>query len=133
MKNLKEVDGVSILPNHQGSCHCGEVKFKLNLPAGLVVVRRCTCSMCRRRGAIVASVPLSDINILQGQDALSLYQFNTMTAKHYFCSHCGTHTHHQRRSNPNEFGVNVGCIEGVDSRLAGLAEWSDGINHPSDA
>jgi hypothetical protein len=48
--------------------------------------------MCRRKGAIVASVPLSGITLLKGAEALKLYEFNTMTAKHYFCVHCGIHT-----------------------------------------
>ena len=45
---------------------------------------------------------------------LALYQWNTMIARHYFCKICGIYTHHQRRSNPNEFAFNVACIEGVD-------------------
>ena len=44
----------------------------------------------------------------------------------------GIYTHHQRRSNPNEFGVNAACIEGVNPRDLDPVKWSDGINHPSD-
>ena len=86
---------------HKGSCHCGKVEFEVDLPDGLDDPRRCDCSMCSRRGAIVASVPLDGIRILRGEDKLSLYQFNTRTAKHYFCSNCGIYTHHQRRANTN--------------------------------
>ncbi len=112
MIRLKEVYGEKIEPKHRAQCHCGTVVLELSLPDGLVDVRRCDCSMCRRRGAIVASVPLSGIEILQGKDSLKLYQFNTMTAKHYFCSHCGIYTHHQRRSNPLQYGFNVSCLVG---------------------
>lgn len=94
---------------HKASCHCGSVQFELDLPNGIENPRRCDCSMCRKRGAIVASVKLDGLRILSGQDKLTLYQFNTMTAKHYFCSVCGIYTHHQRRSNPHEFGFNVAC------------------------
>ncbi len=52
--------------------------------------------------------------------------------KHWFCSVCGIYTHHQRRSNPNEYGVNVACLEGVNPRDLGNVPWTDGINHPSD-
>ena len=62
---------------YRGSCHCGAVEFELALPGGLRDVRRCDCSLCRRRGAVAASVPLSGIRILKGEDQLTLYQFNT--------------------------------------------------------
>ena len=121
-----------ILPVHQGACHCGTVQFEVDLPNGLGQLRRCNCSICRRRGAIVASVPLDGIRITAGEDALTLYQFNTHVAKHYFCSRCGIYTHHLRRSNPNEYGVNVACLDGVNPYELGEVEMLDGINHPAD-
>ena len=54
------------------------------------------------RGAIAVSAPLDGIEINRGKDILTRYQFNTDTAKHYFCSVCGIYTHHQRRSNPTQ-------------------------------
>ena len=51
---------------------------------------------------------------MQGEDKLTLYQWNLNIAKHYFCSVCGIYTHHQRRSDPNGCGVNVACLEDVD-------------------
>lgn len=130
--NLKEVDGVAVNPKHKATCHCGAVELELDLPNGLVDVRRCDCSMCRRRGAIVASVPLSGIVVLKGEDYLSLYQFNTKTAKHYFCKECGIYTHHQRRSSPTQYGVNVACLEGINPlKIEGIPTY-DGVNHPAD-
>ncbi|NMT18264.1 GFA family protein, partial [Vibrio parahaemolyticus] len=82
----------------------------------------CDCSMCRRRGAIVASVPLNGIRIVQGEEVLKQYQFNTHTAKHFFCGECGIYTHHQRRSDPSEYGYNVGCLEGVNPYGLGAIE-----------
>ena len=123
---------MDIKPIHKGSCHCGAVQFELKLPNGLENLRRCNCSMCRRRGAVVASVPLSGINITQGEEVLRLYQFNTKTAKHYFCSICGIYTHHQRRSNPEQYGFNVACLEGVNPFELGEIPTMDGMNHPAD-
>jgi hypothetical protein len=34
--------------------------------------------------------------------------------KHRLSCHCGIYTHHQRRSNPSEYGYDVGCLEGVE-------------------
>lgn len=130
--NLKEVDGVVIQPKHKATCHCGGVEFELDLPEGLIDVRRCDCSLCRRRGAIAASIPLSGIKIIRGEHLLNLYQFNTKTAKHYFCKVCGIYTHHQRRSNPTQYGFNVACLDGINPlKILGIPTY-DGGNHPAD-
>ena len=129
---IKNVGGTEIKPKHKASCHCGAVVLELDLPNGIVDPRRCDCSMCRRRGTIVASVPLSGIAVVQGEEALTLYQFNTNTAKHYFCSHCGIYTHHRRRSNPGQYGYNVGCLKGVNPFALDGVPTYDGVNHPAD-
>lgn len=129
---MKQVGNTIIQERHRASCHCGAVVLELSLPDGIVNPRRCDCSICRRKGAIVASVLLEGIRILQGADVLKLYQFNTLTAKHYFCSVCGIYTHHQRRSNPQEYGYNVGCLEGVNPFEIGHVKTNDGVNHPAD-
>ena len=129
---IKKVGSTEILPKHRASCHCGTVVLELTLPDGIVNPRRCDCSICRRKGAIAASVPLSGLKVLEGASALTLYQFNTKTAKHFFCSVCGIYTHHQRRSNPDQYGYNVACLEGVNPFDLGEVETMDGVNHPSD-
>jgi hypothetical protein len=129
---IKNVGGAVIKARHRASCHCGAVVLELDLPDGIVDPRRCDCSICRRKGAIVASVALAGITILEGADGLTLYQFNTRTAKHYFCSRCGIYTHHQRRSNPDQYGYNVGCLEGVNPFDLGEVTINDGVNHPAD-
>lgn len=117
---------------HAASCHCGAVQFEVELTDGLNTARRCTCSFCRMRGAVAVSAPLDGIRILKGEDKLTLYQFNTKSAKHYFCSVCGIYTHHQRRSNPNQYGVNAACLEGVSPFDFEEVIVTDGVNHPSD-
>ncbi|MCS0381658.1 GFA family protein [Vibrio diabolicus] len=129
---IKKVGNTQINTLHRLSCHFGKVELELALPNGIEKPRRCDCSMCRRRGAIVASVPLNGIRIVQGEEVLKQYQFNTHTAKHFFCGECGIYTHHQRRSDPSEYGYNVGCLEGVNPYELGAIEVMDGVNHPSD-
>lgn len=129
---LRKVGPTEIQRNHRATCHCGAVVLELTLPDGIVDPRRCDCSICRRKGAIVASVPLSGIRIIKGEEKLTLYQFNTKTARHYFCSECGIYTHHQRRSNPNQYGYNVGCLEGVNPFDIPNVPVNDGVNHPTD-
>ncbi|MBJ3775178.1 GFA family protein [Acuticoccus mangrovi] len=111
------------------TCHCGAVRLSfphLDLSSAI----RCDCSLCRRRGAIMVTVPVAELTVEKG-DTLRLYQFHTMTAKHYFCGVCGIYTHHQRRSDPRECGVNVACVDGIDIRAVDW-EWVDGVNHDSD-
>lgn len=115
-----------------GSCHCGTVRFEVTLSQGLHSARRCDCSYCRMRGAVAVSAPLNGITIKGGEDALTSYSFNTGTAKHYFCSICGIYTHHQRRSDPQQFGVNVACLEGVSPFDFDEIPVNDGVNHPAD-
>lgn len=113
-------------------CHCGAVEMSVTLSDGLTTARRCDCSFCRRRGAIAVSAPLDGITIIRGADNLTLYQWGTGAAKHWFCKICGIYTHHQRRSNPHEYGVNAACLEGVNPRDLDPVPWVDGVNHPSD-
>ena len=80
----------------------------------------------------MASVKLHQLTIIKGQDKLSRYQFNTHKAEHFFCSFCGIYTHHQRRSDPSEYGYNVGCLEEVNPYELMDVPVNDGINHPSD-
>jgi hypothetical protein len=115
-----------------GACHCGAVRFRVRLTDGLHSARRCTCSFCRMRGAIAVSAELDGFTILAGKEMLSTYQFNTKTAQHYFCSRCGIYTHHRRRSNPNQFGVNVACLEGISPFDFDEVPVNDGVHHPSD-
>ena len=129
---IKKVGNTDIQPKHTATCHCGSVELELTLPDGIVDPRRCDCSICRRKGAIVGSVLLANLNIVKGHDVLKLYQFNTNTAKHYFCSNCGIYTHHQRRSSPDLYGYNIGCLEGVNPFGLGDIVTNDGVNHPAD-
>ncbi len=115
-----------------GACHCGTVRFRVRLTDGLRTARRCTCSYCRMRGAVAVSAKLADFEILEGADALTLYRFNTMSAKHHFCSKCGIYTHHQRRSNPDQYGVNVACLDGLSPFDFDEVPVNDGVSHPSD-
>ncbi len=116
----------------RASCHCGAVTLEVEPSEPLAHARRCNCSFCRRRGAATVSVPVGRLRVIHGADALTLYRWNTMTAEHWFCSICGIYTHHRRRSNPEEYGVNLGTLEGVDPSAHEAIPWSDGVNHDSD-
>jgi len=116
----------------EGACHCKAVQFDVLLPKKLTNLSRCNCSMCAKRGAIMTPVPIESLNIKKGKEKLSLYQFNTKVAEHYFCSICGIYTHHKMRSLPNNYSVNVACLEGVNQYELGEIPTTDGMNHSCD-
>lgn len=114
------------------TCHCGAVELSVELDRPLTDAKRCDCSFCRRRGAPMLGVAEDKLTVVKGADKLTLYTWGTGTAQHYFCSVCGIYTHHRRRSNPKEFGINLGALEGVNPRELGDFDWTDGVNHMAD-
>ena len=129
---ITRIGNTRIEARHRLSCHCGRVQIEVSLPRGIDEVGRCDCSICRRKGAILAAVPLADLRVIEGEEHLETYQFHTGTAKHYFCSHCGIYTHHRSRVSPDKYDFNVGCLEGVNPLDLGEVQVFDGINHPCD-
>ena len=115
-----------------GACHCGTVRFRVRLSGGLGTARRCNCSLCRMRGAVAVTALLGDLELLQGAEMLSTYRFNTGVAEHHFCANCGIYTHHRRRSDPTQYGVNVACLEGVSPFDFAEVPVSDGQHHEKD-
>lgn len=101
------------MPLLKGSCHCGAVRFELR--AEITELTTCDCSLCVKKNAVMAKAPESALTITAGEDLLSLYQWNTRRAKHYFCSRCGIYTFHRKRSAPDHYGVNVFCLDGFDA------------------
>ena len=94
---------------HTGSCHCGAIVIEVEAPDH-VEAYECNCSMCTRTGFLHLIVAASAFRLVRGENDLSLYTFNTGTARHYFCKHCGCRPFYVPRSNPDGFSVNVRCL-----------------------
>jgi centromere protein V len=95
---------------HTGGCHCGRVRFEVMAPAQ-IEVGECNCSICGRTGYLHLVVKKDQFRLLSGADALTTYQFNSKTAKHLFCSHCGIKSFYVPRSHPDGFSVNARCLD----------------------
>ncbi len=108
------------------------MRFEASLGDGFDSIRRCTCSYCRMRGAVVAMAEVGGIRVLQGEAMLTRYRFHTKAAQHFFCSRCGIYTHHQRRSDTSLYAVNVACLDGVSPFDFPEVPVTDGIAHPGD-
>ena len=95
---------------HTGGCHCGRVRFEVMAPAQ-IEVGDCNCSMCARTGYQHLMVPKDKFRLLSGEESLTNYQFNTGTAKHLFCAHCGIKSFYVPRSHPDGYSVNARCLD----------------------
>ncbi|CAM2006827.1 GFA family protein [Acanthopleuribacter pedis] len=96
----------------EGGCHCGAVRFRVR--DRFEKVLDCNCSICRKKGFLHLIVPKSDFTSLTPEENMTLYQFNTKTAKHWFCSTCGVAPFYVPRSHPDGFDVNARCIDDLD-------------------
>ena len=113
------------MQTYEGGCHCERVRFRVT--ADLTSVSECNCSVCAKKGFLHLIVPPERFALLSGEDDLATYQFNTRTAKHTFCRHCGIHSFYVPRSDPDKIDVNVRCLDGVDLSCIQVTQF-DGRN-----
>ncbi|XP_033114439.1 centromere protein V-like [Anneissia japonica] len=114
------------LVTHLGGCHCGAVKFQVQAPKIIKAVK-CNCSICDKKQNIHFIVPNSKFKLLQGEDQITCYTFNTHKAKHTFCKICGVQSFYTPRSNPDGKGIMPHCLEfGTVDKV--LVETFDGQN-----
>lgn len=100
------------MARYDGSCHCGAVRFRVDWEIDELTT--CDCSLCAARNALMAKVPEDALTVVQGEEHLALYEWNTRRAKHHFCRQCGIYVFHRKRAAPDHFGVNVFCLAGLD-------------------
>lgn len=99
----------------EGSCHCGAVQFKVDaqLPTQAM---SCNCSHCRRKGFLLSFFPAEQFTLIQGQESLRSYTFNTHKIEHRFCEICGTEAF-AYGANPDGSAVravNLRCVPAID-------------------
>ncbi len=95
---------------YEGGCHCGAVRFRVEVDQHKA--DDCNCSICRKKGFLHLIVAKNKFTLLQGEDVLTTYKFNTGVAQHKFCRICGIHSFYIPRSHPDCIDVNVRCLDG---------------------
>ena len=95
---------------HKGGCHCGKVRFEVDAPADIDATK-CNCSVCSMTGFLHLIVGEEHFRLLTGKSDITTYTFNTHTAKHMFCRHCGVKSFYIPRSHPDGVSVNINCID----------------------
>ncbi len=101
-----------------GGCHCGRVRFEVTAEPD-IAADQCNCSICRMSGYLHLLIAKTDFKLLQGEDALENYRFNSGVAQHYFCRNCGIKSFYVPRSHPDGVSINVNCLDQDD--IASLA------------
>jgi hypothetical protein len=104
----------------QGGCHCGAVRFEVLAPDE-IEAKECNCSICRMAGYLHLIVDAERFRLLEGEDKLATYTFNTGTARHHFCSVCGIKSFYVPRSKPDGYSVNVRCLDDGEVRVTRIA------------
>ena len=102
---------------YHGSCHCGAVRFEAELDlAG--ETSKCNCSICTKARFWKSVVPAAAVRVLEGEDALTDYQFGSDNIHHLFCSRCGVKPFGRGRHEAiGEFvAVNVACLDDASDR-----------------
>jgi hypothetical protein len=102
------------LQEHQGSCHCGAVRYTAETDLAQVI--QCNCSICSKHGLLVSFVPEDKFTLLSGGHELKEYLFNTHKVRHQFCQSCGTEPF-ARGTGPDGktmVALNVRCLNDVD-------------------
>ncbi len=104
------------MENVKGSCHCGHVKFEARGDFKNVI--SCNCSMCQRKGTLLAFIPETDFKLLSGSDRLTVYQWGKKRIHHTFCSTCGVtaFASGQKPDGTKMKAINVRCLEGADMK-----------------
>ena len=103
-----------MLETFEGGCHCGRVRFRLEADLEETPIGECNCSICTKKGILHLPVHRDRFRLLSGADDLATYTFNTGTAKHTFCRHCGIHAFYHPRTDPQNYSVNARCLDDYD-------------------
>jgi len=99
---------------YTGGCHCGNVRFEVEMTIDKLI--SCNCSICQKKGHLLAFAGEESFTLLQGKDSLKEYLFNKKVIHHYFCTNCGIGPFGagQKPNGEKSRAINVRCLDGID-------------------
>lgn len=112
--------------DYSGGCHCQAIRFEVKANKFLTVIK-CNCSICIMKQNHHFIVPKEDFKLVQGEELLTTYTFNTKTAQHKFCKVCGVQSFYIPRSHPHRLAVTFYCLDKYPKINYKIIEF-DGVN-----
>jgi hypothetical protein len=115
---------------HSGSCHCGDVRFEVDIDA--TAGSRCNCSICTKTSITGGIVKPSAFVLLTDESKLSMYEWGGKISKRYFCKRCGVHCFargHLEQLGGDYISVNLNCLDDLDMRDVSLIFWDGRHNN----
>lgn len=114
---------MSTTTSHKGGCHCGAVRYRVDLDLTKPVIQ-CNCSICSRTGTLLAFVPESSFKLEKGEQNLTDYQFNKQVIHHLFCKTCGVRSF-GRGVGPQGpmVAINTRCLDDVDANTLNIQHF----------
>ena len=102
---------------YAGSCHCGRIAFEVETDAPIESALDCNCSLCRRRGSLLAFFPRARLTLTTPEADMATYTFNRHVIQHHFCPNCGIGPFGEAvdpRTGQPTAAVNVRCLPELD-------------------
>ena len=100
---------------HHGGCHCGAVRYRVEVDLEKPVTQ-CNCSICLRTGTLLTFVPASAFTLEKGEESLTDYQFGKKNIHHLFCRVCGIKSFARGtgRDGSPTVAINTRCLDDID-------------------
>jgi hypothetical protein len=116
---------------HLGSCHCGSVRFEVDIDLSQGA-GRCNCSVCSKIAGTNAIVKPEAFVLLSGEESLAQYEWGGRSSQRFFCKHCGVHCF--GRGHLDVLGgayvsVSCNCLDDVDVNTLKVVHWDGRHNN----
>jgi hypothetical protein len=122
---------------HTGGCHCGAVRFQVELDASRG--GRCNCSICNKVSQLGSIVKPEAFTLLSGEESITQYAMAQKISIRSFCKHCGIHCFgagHLAELGGDFVSVNLNTLDDVDPIDVSVMYWDGRHNNwhagPSD-
>ena len=115
---------------HTGGCHCGAVRFSVELDPSTGSM--CNCTVCTKIASVGAIVKPAVFRLVSGEDSLSTYEWGGKISRRRFCKHCGVHCFafgHLDVLGGDYVSVNLTTLDDFDRGAISINHWDGRHNN----